>query len=112
MVVVRRVLERQCQQSLLFEIRLMDARKTPGNDCHTAQKARRQGSVLAAAAFAIIMVTDYHPLNPLGLISPSNFGNCLPGFSGQNVLTLPGLTGERIGCTHEHVVAELVQMSP
>ena len=87
-VVVCRVLERQCQQSLLLQVRLMDARKAPGNDCHTPQKARREGSVLAAAALAIVMVTDDDPLDPVGFVRPGNFGDGQPGLSGQNVLAL------------------------
>ena len=79
-VVVCRVLERQRQQSLLLQVRLMDARKAPGNHCHTSQKARREGGVLAAAALAIVMVADDDPLDPVGFVGPGNFGYGQPCF--------------------------------
>src|SRR5262249_32463024 len=50
LVVVRGVGERERQQALLLQVALVDAREGPGDHGRSAQKARRQGRMLAATA--------------------------------------------------------------
>src|SRR5438445_701062 len=74
-VVIRRVLEGQHQQALLFQIGFVDARKAAGDHCGTAQQARRQRRMLAARPLAVVAVADGHPFDALCLVMAGDVGD-------------------------------------
>src|SRR5712691_11113826 len=55
-VIIGCITERQCQQSLLLEVRLVDAGEGSGDDRGTAEQARRERGVLAARSFAVVVI--------------------------------------------------------
>src|SRR5207244_708147 len=63
------------------------------------------------AAFAVIVVADGNPLDPMGLVVPSNLADRLSLFAGEDVDPGTGLAIEGVGRAHEHVVAELIQVA-
>src|SRR5262245_14985468 len=68
LVVVRWVLEREGQEALLLQIRLVDPRKAAHDDGGAAQQPRREGRMLTARAFTIVRVADDDPLDALRLV--------------------------------------------
>src|SRR5207245_158556 len=77
-IVVGRVLERQGQQSLLLQVRLVDPREAARDDGRAIQETRREGGVLTATAFPVVRVADDDPLDALGLVVASDRGEGLP----------------------------------
>src|SRR5262249_5272755 len=78
-VIVRRVLKRQGQESLLLEIRLVDAGEAPRDHGRPAEEPWRESGVLAAAPLAIVVVAHDDPFDPLGLVVPGNIRDGLAG---------------------------------
>src|SRR5262249_58464968 len=112
LLVVARIDERQRQHTLLLEVGLVDAREAPNDDRGTAEIARRHRRVLAAAAFAVILVSDDDPLHAGRLELARDLGERLPAGAGERIHALARLPGERVGGAEEHVVADLVEMPP
>src|SRR5277367_3169280 len=110
-IVVIRIAKSQREQPLLLQIGLVDAREAAGNHCSAAEQSWREGGMLAAAALAIVPVADDYPFDSERAIISRYFRNRVAGFSIENIFCLADFSGERIGRTREHVVAELVQMS-
>ena len=67
--------------------------------------------MLAATAFPVVRVADDDPLDALGLVVASDRGEGLPRLSREDVLALAGLARIGVGRAHEHVVAELFEVS-
>src|SRR5207244_8468579 len=64
-----------------------------------------------AATLAVIAVADSYPPGPVRLVVPGDLANRLSLLASQDVDPCPGLAVEGVGRAHEHVVAELVQMT-
>src|SRR5208283_979562 len=95
-VIVRRILEGQRQQPLLFQIGLVNARKAASDNRGASQQARGQCRMLAAAAFAVIAVTDGHPFDPLRLVVAGDLGDRLMFFTSEHVDALPASTSKAL----------------
>jgi hypothetical protein len=65
-----------------------------------------------ATALAVVKVTDGHPLDALGPVVPGDSRESDTCLAGNDVLALTRFVGIGIDGTHEHVVAEAVQMTP
>src|SRR5688572_20835029 len=111
-VVVGRILERQREQPLLLEVRLVDAGEAARDDGGAAQQARAEGGVLAARALAVVLVADHDPLHALAAVVLRDGGDGLRGLAGEHVLALAGLAGVGVDRPHERVLAELLEVTP
>ncbi|MNL02163.1 hypothetical protein D3C87_1226620 [compost metagenome] len=110
-VVVGRVDESQGQDPLLLEVGLVDACERTGDDRRAAEVTRRHGSVLAAGAFAVILVSDDDPALAAFLVGAGDLGNVEPRLAGQDVLGLAALAGPSVDGPHEEVVGDLVEVA-
>src|SRR5215210_936477 len=68
LVVVRRLAERQREQSLLLQVRLVNPREAARDDRGPAEETRDQRGVLAARAFTVVRVADDYPGQTLRLV--------------------------------------------
>src|SRR5437762_4255533 len=110
-LVVARVLEREGQDALLLEVRLVDAGEALDEDDGAAQVARRHRRVLAARAFTIVLVADDHPAHALGLELARDLREGLRRAPRERVDALARLAAERVHGAEEHVVADLVEVT-
>src|SRR4029078_8345004 len=91
LVVVLGIGESQWQDALLLQIRLVDTRKTLGNDRADVQEARRHRGVLPAAALTVILVAAHNRPDPFRLVGAGDLRNRLIGFTRQHVGAFPRL---------------------
>ena len=68
--------------------------------------------MLPAAAFAVIEIADRHPAGAARFVVAGNFCKGLIGLTRQHVFAMARLTREGIGRSHEHVVAEFIEVAP
>ena len=68
--------------------------------------------MLTAAAFSVVVVANGNPLHALGLVLPSNLRYGLNLLTRELILPGAGLVGERVDRAKEHVVAQVIQVSP
>ncbi len=71
-VVVLGIGKGERQHALLLEVGLVDAGKALDDDGAAAKVAGLQRGVLAAAALAVVFLTDNHPRDALGLVGASH----------------------------------------
>src|SRR5207245_10331373 len=98
-------------QYVLRQVGLVDSREASHDDRGGTEKARREGGMLAARAFTVVRVADDHPLDALGLVVAGDRREGLSRLPGEDILALAGLARVGVGRAHEHVVAELVEVS-
>src|SRR5438046_10690351 len=72
--------------------------------------SRFQSSMFSRRTFTVVPVTDNNPLDTLGLVISSNLRHSFV-FSSQDVLDLVGFSVLSIGCSDQHVVGDVVEMS-
>src|SRR5262249_876390 len=70
-----------------------------------------QSGVFTAAALAVVVIADDDPLQAMGFIVPGDLRNGLSALTRDHILSLASLIREGIGSAHEHIIAELVQMT-
>lgn len=109
LVVVGGVGERQCQQSLLLQVRLVDAGKAARDDRPGAQVARLEGRLLAAAPLPIVRVANDHPAQPRSLVRSRRRRNGSP-LPGQLVLHQVRLAIRVVDGGQQEVVRDVVEV--
>src|SRR5579885_1322719 len=106
-VIICRICKRQCKDSLLFQIGLMNPCKAPSYHRCTTSVSWRHGSVFSAASFSIVVISYYNPLEPLLLVLSCNRWKCI-GRASKKVLSFSNFVVVCIYCAQEDVVANFV----
>ena len=109
LVVVGGVLEGEGEHALLLEVRFVDAGEALHDHGLHAEEARFHGSMFAAGAFTVVLVTDNDGARALGLVNLRKFGDFL-------VFTAlaEDLVRFAVECVHgadEHVVRNVFEMT-
>ena len=110
--IVGRVGERERQDALLLEVRLVYARKALRNDCGAAEVPGRHGRMLAAAALAVVFAAYDDPPDAVPPVRARHL-------RARSLLAGAHVRGpadpcrvERADRAEQHVVAQVVQVAP
>src|SRR5260370_26930480 len=90
-VVVRRLGERERQDPLLLEVRLVDAGEALDDHDLAAEVPRRHGRMLAARSPAVVLLAHHDPAHPARLQVPRDLGEGLARPPRNRVLALARL---------------------
>src|SRR5262249_31972258 len=110
-VVVLGVRERQRQDPLLLQIRLVDAREALDQSRSRSEVPWGHRGGLAARSLAVVLVADDDPADVSRLPVPGDPGERHGGLAGQHVHAFAGLARERVEGPEEHVVADPVEVA-
>ena len=109
LIVVRRVSERQCKHSLLFQVGLVNTGERAGDNRQTAEESGFQSGVLTRGTFSVVVITDDDPLDtPIAVIS-SSLRDSSP-FTGDLVLDLVRLAVFNVDGTNQAVLGNVLQV--
>ena len=111
LVIVGGVGEGQGQHALLLQVGLVDTGEGSGDDGNTTQVTGLQSSVLTGRTLTVVPVTDDNPPDALGLVITGNGRDGIPLAVGL-VENLVGLAVGGVDGTDQHVVGDVVKMSP
>lgn len=110
LIVVGSIGEGQWQQTLFLQVGLVDASKRLHNDGASTQVTWLESGMLARGALAVVLITDGHPLDVVGLVVAGDFGHISP-LASALVLDFVHLVVFVVGGANEHVVGNVVQMA-
>mmetsp|Transcript_46906 Transcript_46906/g.120970 ORF Transcript_46906/g.120970 Transcript_46906/m.120970 type:complete len:334 (+) Transcript_46906:632-1633(+) len=88
----------------------MDPSEGLDNHSATAEVTGLESSMLARASLTVVLVTDNHPSEALGLVLTGYFGHGAE-LTSDNVLHLVHLAGFGVGGTNEKVVRDVVEVT-
>lgn len=108
--VILRVVERQGEHALFFEVRFVYTRKTLDDDRATAEETRFHRRVFTAGSLAVVFVPDGYPRNALGFVIPCVFGKRFD-LAVEDVFALPGFMPERVDGAEKHIVGDMIEMA-
>src|SRR6185312_4524252 len=110
LVIVFFIRKGQRQHALFFQIGLMDAGKAADDYRAHAEMTGLHSCMLAAAAFAIILIADDHRSDMGSLIVPRG-GRDRAISTRELILDVIGVIVEKIDGTDQHVVGDIVEMT-
>ena len=67
--------------------------------------------MFTAAALTVVVIANDDPLQAMRFIVPGDLRDGLSALTRDHILPLASLIREGIGGAHEHIIAELVQMT-